>query len=151
MTLISPYHFQLGGLLIDSYQRVVGRTLAPENGPDAVRWLYNDAPFGLLAQDASADPRFTYANVTAQKCFEYSWDEFVGLPSRLSADAPNRRQRQELMNTVLEQGYADGYRGLRITKSGRHFWIEDTTVWNIVDSGQAFLGQAAVIRRCIDS
>ena len=48
-------------------------------------WLYEHAPFGLLAHDTSADPRFVYANSTAQGCFGYAWEEFVGLPSRLSA------------------------------------------------------------------
>ncbi|ABW14794.1 conserved hypothetical protein [Parafrankia sp. EAN1pec] len=41
------------------------------------------APFGLLAHDASTDPLFVYANKTAQQRFEYTWDEFVGMPSRL--------------------------------------------------------------------
>lgn len=151
--LSSPYDVQCGGLLIDSYWRAIGEQMLPEwpsHGPEAVRWLYDDAPFCLLTQDALIDPRFVYANVTAQKCFEYGWDEFVGLPSRLSAAAPDRRQRQNFMNTVLRQGYAHDYRGRRIAKSGRRFWIESATVWNILDREGIFQGQAVLIRRWAD-
>jgi hypothetical protein len=76
-----PDNAWFGELLRDSYRRVVGVPMVPEGsltGADAARWLYRDAPFCLLAHDGSADPAFIYANVSAQKCFEYSWEEFVG-------------------------------------------------------------------------
>ncbi|HZE30589.1 MAG TPA: MEKHLA domain-containing protein [Actinoallomurus sp.] len=135
-------------LLAGSHERVVGTRILPEDlaGVEAARWLYGEAPFGLLAHDTSADPRFVYANATAQKRFEYSWEEFTGLPSRLSAEADNREKRQEFMDGVLRQGYVSGYRGVRIAKSGRRFWIEDTTVWNLLDRDGTLRGQAALIR-----
>jgi hypothetical protein len=136
-------------LLIGSYEAVVGAPLAPEGlaGADAARWLY-ESPFCVLAQDASPDPRFIYANLAAQKCFEYSWGEFMGMPSRLSAEAALREERQAFMAAVLAQGYVSDYRGVRIAKSGRRFWIEDTTVWNVVDRAGTLRGQAALVRRC---
>jgi hypothetical protein len=63
---------------------------ADVDGTNTAWWIYEDAPFVLLAHDTSTDPRFGYANRTAQRCFEYDWDEFVEMPSRLSAAAPNR-------------------------------------------------------------
>jgi hypothetical protein len=51
-------------------------------------WLSNDASFVVLAHNTAPDPRFIYANRTAQNCFEYSWDEFTALPSRLSVEQP---------------------------------------------------------------
>lgn len=136
-------------LLIASYKAVVGAPMVPAGvaGADAARWLY-ESPFCVLAQDASPDPRFIYANLAAQKCFEYSWDEFMGMPSRLSAEAGLREEREAFMAAVLTQGYASNYRGLRIAKSGRRFWIEDTTVWNVVDHAGTLRGQAALVRRC---
>ncbi len=47
----------------------------------------------MLAHNTDPDPRFIYANKTAQACFEYAGDEFITLPSRLSAEAPNRAER----------------------------------------------------------
>jgi hypothetical protein len=89
--------------------------------------------------------------LTAQERFEYSWDEFVGLPSRLSAGAQAREERRVFLDAVRLRGYADDYRGLRIAKSGRRFWIEDATVWNLVSPESALVGQAALIRRWIDA
>ena len=76
-------------LLMGSYARLVGKLLVPE-GKDAA-WLYAQAPIAVVAHNTDPDPKFIYANRCAQTCFEYSWDELIGLPSRLSAEAPERR------------------------------------------------------------
>jgi len=135
-------------LLRGSYQRLLGKPLAPEarSEVDAGSWLYHEAPFAVLAQNASADPAFVYANINAQRYFEYSWAEFSGLPSRLSAPSADREARGRLMAGVLRDGYFEGYRGLRESKSGRRFWIEDVTIWNLADADGAVQGQAALIR-----
>jgi hypothetical protein len=132
-------------LLTGSYARLVGTSLAPGK-PDGPRWLYKDAPFCILAHNTDPDPRFVYANKTAQACFEYSWDELTSLPSRLSAEAPNREERQRLLNDVTRQGFASNYRGMRIAKSGRRFWIENATVWQLLGPDGKNYGQAAVLR-----
>ncbi|MDN0073888.1 MEKHLA domain-containing protein [Crenobacter sp. SG2303] len=139
-------------LLLDSHLRLVGTSLLdPSVAPaEAARWLYEDAPFCVVAHNTDADPRFVYANQAAQRCFEYNWDEMTALRSRLSAEQPNREERDRLLDTVRRQGYASGYRGLRISKSGRRFWIEDVTVWNLVDRDGVNHGQAATYRRWTD-
>ncbi|GAA3627443.1 MEKHLA domain-containing protein [Kineosporia mesophila] len=136
---------QFAELLASSYATLVGEPLVPE-GVDAAGWLY-EAPFGLLAHDTSPDPLFVYANLTAQKLFEYSWGEFSGLPSRLSAGQDDRRTREELLEGVRTRGCASGYRGPRVAKSGRRFWIDDVTVWNLLQDDGTRVGQAAVIPR----
>jgi hypothetical protein len=73
------------------------------------------------------------------------------LPSRLSAEAPNRAERQGLIEAVARDGYATGYRGLRIAKSGRRFWIEDVTMWQLADATGVVRGQAATYRRWQDA
>jgi hypothetical protein len=134
-------------LLLESHHRLVGKELGAaqlSSAEAAAGWLYEDAPFGVLAHDTAADPAFVYANRTAQKCFEYTWDEFVGLPSRLSAAPEARQSRDAFVRSVARDGYAAGYRGVRIAKSGRRFWIEDVTMWDLVDSEGTRHGQAAV-------
>ncbi|ANL33880.1 MEKHLA domain-containing protein [Rhizobium phaseoli] len=129
-------------LLTGSYQRIVGRRLVQDRqGPD---WLYHDAPFVVLAHNTLPDPRFIYANRTAQTCFEYGWDEFVSLPSRLSAEQPDRAERQRLLNAVTLDGFVDNGRGLRVSKSGRRFWVDNFTVWQLIDEADKRLGQAAI-------
>ncbi|MGM4885584.1 MEKHLA domain-containing protein [Tardiphaga sp. 20_F10_N6_6] len=135
-------------LLTGSYLRTVGKPLlAP--GQDAA-WLYSDAPFAVLAHNTDADPAFTYANRTAQSCFEYKWDEFVTIPSRLSAEAPNRDERQRLLDAVARNGFIDNYRGLRIAKSGRRFWIEGGIVWELRSENGERRGQAALFTSWTD-
>jgi hypothetical protein len=129
-------------LLTQSYERLIGKPLAPsESGPT---WLYEVAPFAVVAHNTDADPRFIYANKTAQTCFEYSWDEFTTLRSRFSAEAPNRAERQRLLEAVSRDGFVTGYRGLRIAKSGRRFWIEAGVIWQLIGADGAWHGQAAL-------
>ncbi|MGK9235983.1 MEKHLA domain-containing protein [Inquilinus limosus] len=138
-------------LLAGSHARLVGAPLLPEGvaAGDAAaqaRWLYEDAPFCVLAHNTDPDPRFVYANRAAQACFEYGWDEFTTLPSRLSAEAPDRAERQRLLDAVTRDGFIGDYRGQRIAKSGRRFWIENATVWQLIDETGTLRGQAAAFR-----
>jgi len=128
-------------LLTDSYARLVRAPLVPPV-KDA-DWLYREAPFVVVAHDTDQDPKFIYANKAAQKCFEYSWEEFMSLPSRLSAEAPDRAERQSLLDEVARNGFLSGYRGLRVAKSGRRFIIEDGVVWELLDRDGMRHGQAA--------
>jgi hypothetical protein len=128
-------------LLTGSYARLLGESLVPA-GKDAA-WLYRAAPFVVLAHNTDEDPKFIYANKAAQACFEYSWEEFMSLPSRLSAEVPDRTARQALLDEVARHGFIKNYRGVRVAKSGRHFVIDDGIVWELVDRSGIRHGQAA--------
>jgi len=128
-------------LLTDSYARLMGAPLVPL-GTDA-DWLYREAPFVVVAHGTDEDPTFIYANKAAQACFEYSWEEFMLLPSRLSAEAADQAERQALLEEVARNGFMTGYRGLRVAKSGRRFIIEDGVVWELVGRDGTRHGQAA--------
>jgi MEKHLA domain len=143
---------ELSRMIMTSFHRLLGRPLVPEglSLDEAVHWLYEDAPFCVLAHDTAQDPCFMYANKAAQTCFEYSWEEFTALPSRLSAEAPKRAERQALLDRVTRDGFATGYSGLRISRSGRRFWIEDGIVWQITDDAHRLRGQAAMFPRWRD-
>lgn len=146
--MASPIHATFFSLLSGSYERLLGRSLTSGSavGTDEADWLYYEAPFAVVAQDAADDPVFVYANTAAQRCFGYSWEIFCGLPSRLSAPAAGRAAREQLLATVARDGYLDGYRGLRQSATGQLFWIEDVVIWNLVETGGAVRGQAALIR-----
>ena len=139
---ISPADPDFFRLLTGSYERLVGSAL-PSSRLGSV-WLYEHAPFAVLAHDTHADPRFIYANRTAQRCFEYGWDEIISLPSRLSAEAPNRAERQRLLDAVSLNRYVNGYRGVRIARSSRRFRIEDGVIWQLIDTEGVHHGQAAL-------
>jgi len=129
-------------LLTRSYARLVETPLVPEGCDPA--WLYHEAPYAVVAHNTDPDPRFIYANKTAQSCFEYPWHEFIQLRSRFSAEEPNRFERQRLLESVSQKGFVTGYSGLRITQSGRRFRIEGGVVWQLMNEIGISFGQAAV-------
>lgn len=133
------------GLLADSYKRLLGHAPPFLDGAaaDGPRWLYEEAPACVLAHSAVPDPLFIYANKSAQALFQYCWDEIVGMPSRLSAEVPNRAERQRLLDAVARHGFATGYAGVRIAKSGRRFRIEDGILWQLRDADDTLHGVAA--------
>jgi hypothetical protein len=144
----SPYDLPFVAHLLASHLALTGRPLVATElpVPDAARWLYEEADFAVLAHDTSDDPCFVYANRVAQRCFERSWAELLGMPSRLSAEAPAQSERAATLARVAATGFVADYRGVRIAKSGRRFWIEQGTLWNVVDPIGVRLGQAAAFR-----
>jgi len=141
------------GLLLGSHARLVGSPLVPPDLSDrqAARWLYEADSLCLLAHDGGTDPRFIYANKAAQSCFEYDWAEMTSLRSRFSAGPLDREERQRLLDAVSRQGFISDYRGMRIAKSGRRFWIENATVWELIDEAGRRHGQAAAFRQWRDA
>lgn len=132
-------------ILHNSLQHWTGRSLLDTsmNPAETARAIY-EAPFVLLSHSTEADPIFNYANQCAQRLFQLGWDEFVQMPSRLSAEAPNREAREQLLEQVSTQGYIDNYRGIRIAATGQRFYIEQALVWNLLDGKGNHHGQAAM-------
>ena len=109
---------------------------------DAALMAYS-APFVLLSHDGADDPVLTYGNLAAQKLFAMDWEKLVGMPSRKTAEAPERAEREELLRRVAEKGFIDDYAGIRIAADGCRFMIRNATVWNVSDKNGARIGQAA--------
>lgn len=98
-SLLGSHGSRFLSLLAGSHLRLTGESIVPEgHGTIAhmMDWLHRNAPFGLLAQDASPEPRFVHANQAAQSFFESSWNEIVGMHSRLSVPEMNREARETL-------------------------------------------------------
>ncbi len=133
-------------LLYTSYERVTGRTLLDTHQhctSDELFQALDDAPFVLVSHGTEEPPIFNYGNKTALRLFGMSWDEFTSLPSRRSAEQPNREARERLLQAVKSHGFIDNYSGVRIAKNGRRFVIENVTVWNVLDEQGKYHGQAA--------
>jgi len=132
-------------LLVSSYKRFTGKDLLPDEiaSGDVPRVLF-EAHFGLVSHNIDPEPVFNYGNQTALTAFELEWSEFTQLASRDSAEPVNQAERELLMAKVKRDGYIENYRGIRISASGRRFWIEDATIWNVVDELGVYRGQAAL-------
>jgi hypothetical protein len=134
-------------LLASSYHRWTGRRLiAAHDDVEQARAIW-EAPFVVVSHTAKPEPRFNYGNGAALRLFGMSWSEFTMLPSRLSAPPADQHERAQLLAKVARHGFVTGYRGLRIASDGRHFWIEDGVIWNVVDEQGNYRGQAATFAR----
>lgn len=134
--------------LLASYRRWTGRNLVDPSlsREQQARELFN-LPAAVLSHDNAADPILNYANRMALDLFELDWDKLTAMPSRLTAEAPERVERARLLSEVSKRGYIADYCGVRISSSGRRFRIDGATVWNVCDETGALSGQAATFDR----
>ena len=144
-SLANRYLEQHVNLLLSSFRQWTGRNLIDPalSATEQAKRLYF-APFVVLSHDRSPDPILNYANELGLTLFELSWSEMVVLPSRLTAEPVHQSERARLLDTVASRGYIDDYRGIRISKSGRRFRIDNAIVWNVIDDTGSMRGQAAM-------
>jgi hypothetical protein len=147
--LMQPYEnpeiISYSNLLSESFLQLTGQPLLV-SGSDLAKKLY-EAPFALISHGIQVDPIFFYANQTAQKLWQMTWDEFVVFPSRLSVETMLQEERDRLLKEAQSKGYIDNFEGIRITKNGHRFKIQDAVLWNVMDSEGVQHGQACIIRR----
>ena len=134
--------------LLDSFRHWTGTDLVQQeqSSREQARALFY-APFVVLSHDSGRDPLLNYANEAGLHLFELTWEELIALPSRLTAEPLHRDQRARLLGRVTQHGYIEDYTGVRISRSGRRFLIEQATVWNVRDEQGAPYGQAATFSR----
>lgn len=132
-------------LIARSLKHWTGRDLWPGNLPPAefAERVFH-APFVLVSHGTETDPVLNYGNQPALTLWEMSWDEITRTPSRLTAEAPNREERARLLAAVTARGFIDDYSGIRISKTGRRFRIQQATVWNLLGENGNDAGQAAM-------
>ncbi len=135
-------------LLLRSHHHWTGRPLLTQsqNPEEGARLLF-EADFVLVSHGTEPDPILNYGNQKALQLWEMSWTELTRIPSRLTAEAVHRDERARLMARVTARGWIEDYRGVRISKSGRRFMVENATVWNLLDADGQHAGQAAMFRR----
>lgn len=131
-------------LLLDSYRHWTGKDLIGRT-PDEIQQarLLFDASFVVVSHGVETDPVLNYGNQTALELWELSWDQFIRTPSRLTAEADDRAERETMLERARLNGYCRGYRGVRISSTGRRFLVEDALIWNVFDSAGRSIGQAA--------
>jgi MEKHLA domain len=138
--------------LLWSFEHWTGRSLLEktlEITPAMVSQALFNAQFVVVSHGVEADPIFNYANQTALDLWEFGWDAFTQMPSRLSAEANLRVDRAQMLAQLENRGFWDGYSGVRISSRGRRFWIENVTIWNVIDPEGHSHGQAATFERWV--
>lgn len=141
---LSPAWIRQSQIILDSYSRCVGSELIERTGdPKADAKLLFEAPIVVASHDTNEDPVLNYGNRAALKLWEASVEEFTRMPSRLTAEPVERKEREKMLRQTAEQGYIDNYQGVRISLTGKRFLIEKAIVWNLTDSDGKPAGQAA--------
>jgi len=130
--------------LLKSYLRWTGRELIPPaSSPHERAKALFEQKFVVLSHGTQANPILNYGNKAALNLWELTWDDFIKMPSRFTAEPINQKDRDRLLEQVKRNGFIGTYSGVRITGSGRRFLIERGTVWNIMDETNRYAGQAA--------
>ena len=131
-------------ILLDSYQRWVGKPLIPPTGtPEQQAETLFHAPFVVVSHGTQSDPILNYGNAVALKLWEVDIPTLLAMPSRLTAESMHRDERARLLERTTRDGYVNDYRGIRVSSTGKRFLIEQATVWNLVDGEGNPMGQAA--------
>mmetsp|Transcript_15363 Transcript_15363/g.42118 ORF Transcript_15363/g.42118 Transcript_15363/m.42118 type:complete len:235 (-) Transcript_15363:60-764(-) len=135
-------------LLAASFRALFGRELVPGvdavmSEPDAVARVLWAAPHVIASHGIQPDPVLNYGNSAALKLWDLPWEKFTCLESKYTAEPMEREARSAFMQTVLRQGFVDGYEGIRVSSSGQRFRIRNAIVWNVM-LHERRVGQAVV-------
>jgi len=137
----NSYQGEFVARVAESFAHVTGRSLYEEAGldpkaPGRSAWMGGVA---LLTHRGDAGAMLNYGNGFALRLWECDWDALVALPSAATAPPEDIADRENLMRRVARDGFAGGYSGRRISRTGRLFVIENATVWRLIDrSGDSF-------------
>ncbi|MBD2485686.1 MEKHLA domain-containing protein [Planktothrix sp. FACHB-1365] len=134
--------------LLRSYQYWTGETLLDLQGtPEAIAEALFYAPFVLVSHGIEPDPIFNYGNQKALELWELTWEKLTQMPSRKTAEPMEQEARNHLLAETKAKGFLRDYKGVRISNSGRRFFIQDVLIWNVLDEQNQRCGQAAVFSK----
>lgn len=131
--------------LLDSFRQWTGRELIDRSGlPQEQSDRLFFVPFVVVSHDHQDDPCLNYGNQKALELWEMEWEEFLRTPSRLTAEPLNQSERARMLQQAKDHGIITNYRGIRISRTGKRFLVDQATVWNVLDRYGQPCGQAAM-------
>jgi hypothetical protein len=131
--------------LLSSFHHWFAQDLLPHQSSDPIAAAHQlfFAPIVVLSHGIQPDPILNYGNQAALNLWEMDWSDFTQMPSRLTAEPALREGRSQLLASAAQQGYLTNYEGVRISKTGRPFLIQQATIWKVFDGDGQHCGQAA--------
>lgn len=140
----NPRTVQWCQYLLDSYAHWLGQELIERDGAplQQAERLFN-SNFVVVSHGIELDPILNYGNQMALSLWTMDWQQFTRAPSRLTAEAPNREERERMLELAKTQGHISNYRGIRIASTGQRFLINKAIIWNIHEPQGATIGQGA--------
>jgi hypothetical protein len=116
--------------------------LDASGSPEEIAKALFEAPFVLVSHSIQSDPILNYGNRKVLQLWEHSWEEFMQTPWRKAVQEVLQEERNKLLAERLSKGFSS-YSGVRISSTGKRFFLENGMVWNILDKQQQYYGQAA--------
>jgi len=129
--------------LLDSYWQWTGQELIRRTTPEGdlqTRW---ETPRVVVFHGTQSVPVFEYGNRLALELWEMPLHDFLGMPSRKTAEPVHQEERRRLLERTRQFGFVDDYRGVRISRSGKRFLIEKALLWTVLNRDGTAIGQAA--------
>ena len=132
--------------VLNSFEKLTGKKIINRRSPEEDFLEIENGRFVLVSHNGAEDPILNYGNQFALKVWEMNWEDFIKTPSRKTAEADLRKNRDEMLKTVSKKGYFDKYGGIRISSTGKRFKIKNAVIWNVNDENDNYLGQAAYFK-----
>lgn len=131
-------------LLLDSYEELLEHPLIERigNAQEQAKSLFF-APFVVASHGVENEPIFNYGNQQALDLWQLNWLNLTKMPSKNTAESVNQEERAKMLELAKKQGFIDNYQGVRISSTGKRFFIPKAIIWNIFDSQKQVCGQAA--------
>jgi hypothetical protein len=137
----------------ESLKRFTGKGLLEIlDGVSTIQQVHDNERYAVLSHGNQTDPIYNYFNKGAFLTFQWPESDIYSLPSRHSApDGLLRNDRQQMMQTVVEQNVLVIPSAIRQTKAGEFFKLTNVTFWNVYsdDDDGVRLGQTAVFDRTL--
>jgi MEKHLA domain len=131
--------------VLHSYQHWTGQSLFDLSvTPQELAQSLFEAPFVVVSHGTETDPILNYGNHTALELWELSWEELTKMPSRKTAPETIQPERNDLLAEATTKGFINNYSGVRISSTGKRFFIENCVLWNLLDDNNQKCGQAAL-------
>ena len=130
--------------LLDSYSKFYGEELVSRTeNPEEQLKIVDQADFVILSHGTEPSPILNFGNKKTLNLWKLDWQTFTSTPSKETAENAYREEREKMLKDVEEQNFTTDYKGIRISSEGERFVIENVKVWNIFNTENERIGQAA--------
>lgn len=132
-------------IILNSYEKLLKKSLITRIHNDKITEAKNlfHADFVVLSHNKNQDPMYNYGNQKALNLWEMSWETLLKTPSKNTTEPISREEREALLKEANLKGYISNYGGIRISSTGKRYYIKDIILWNLTDHENNFCGQAA--------
>jgi len=136
-------------LILTSYRKIFDKDLISIDSNQSLEEVLFKANFYLVSHQYQNEPILVYANQKVLERWEMTWEQFIGTPSKYTAETDLQSNRAKMLAIAEKQGYFDNYEGVRISAKGNRFWIKKALIFNIYEHENEVLtdkiiGQAAL-------